>query len=134
MQKDEDNPTTIFEPGDQEFGWATGTKEGKDWEASGFWRYHLSDSSYWAIDFTTYSSYGAKRENITLNEIPFSKSTFSVKGNDLGDGFVGGSFGMWADDGDALIGFMEVNDDEDGFITVSEIDTATGSKPKLLTP
>ena len=34
---------------------------------------------------------------------------------------------MWADDGDALIGFMEVNDDEDGFITVSEIDTATNT-------
>jgi hypothetical protein len=128
-KKDEDNSIIIYEPGDQEFGWATGTKEGKDWEASGFWRYHQSDSTYWGIDFTTYSSYETQRESFALNEIPFTTGTFQVKGgiNDLGDGFVGGSFGMYADDGDVLIGFMKVNDDEDGYITISEIDTLTNT-------
>ncbi len=127
--KREDDEVIIYDPGDQEFGWATGTKKGKAWEASGFWRYHQNDSTYWGINFTTYSSYGAQRETFALNEIPFSLGTFPVKGkiNDLGDGFVGGSFGQWADDGDALIGGMYVNDDKNGFITISEMDTVTNT-------
>lgn len=124
-----ENMVVIYEAGDQEYGWAKGTKEGYDWEASGYWRYHRNDSTHWGIDFVTYSSYGAERENITLNEIPYSTGTYPVRGRirDLGDGFVGGSFGMRADDGDALIGYLEPNNDENGYITVSEIDTMTNT-------
>jgi len=119
----------IYEAGTQEFGWAKGTKEGKKWEASGYWRYHQNDSMFWGIDFVTYSSYGAQRENFALNEIPFSIGTFSVKGglNDLGDGLVGGNLGMFADDGDAIVGSLKVNDDENGYITISEIDPSTST-------
>ncbi|MCW5922918.1 MAG: hypothetical protein KIS77_11275 [Saprospiraceae bacterium] len=117
----------IYGPGKQEFGWAKGTKEGKAWEASGFWRYHQNDSTLWGIDFYTYSSFGEQREHFALNEIPLSIGTFPVKGriSDLGDGFVGGSFGQWGDDGDVLIGFMGINDKKHSFITISEIDTLT---------
>lgn len=128
-QKEDDGMVIIYEPGNQEFGWAKGTKEGKAWEASGFWRYHQNDSTYWGIDFTTYSKQGEQRENFSLNEIPFSVGSFPVKGkiNDLDDGFVGGSFGQWGDDGDVLIGFMNLNEKENSFITISEIDTLTGT-------
>ncbi len=128
-KKEDDGVVIIYEPGTQEFGWAKGTKEGKAWEASGFWRYHQDDSTHWGIDFYTYSSFGEQREHFALNEIPFSVGSFSVKGKigDLGDGFVGGSFGQWGDDGDVLIGFMEVNEEENSFITISEIDTLTAT-------
>jgi hypothetical protein len=128
-KKEDDGVVIIYEPGEQEFGWAKGTKEGKAWEASGFWRYHQNDSTYWGINFITYSDYGAQRESFGLNEIPFSIGSFPVKGgvNDLGDGFVGGYFGQWADDGDVIIGFMNVNEKENSFITISEMDTLTAT-------
>jgi len=33
----------LFDKGTQEFGWATGNANGKDWEASGHWIHHISD-------------------------------------------------------------------------------------------
>ncbi len=126
---DDDQMVVIYDAGDQEFGWATGTREGHAWEASGYWRYHQNDSTYWGINFVTYSSYGAMRESYALNEIPFAIGTFPVKGGlrDLGDGFVGGNYGRLADDGDASLGTLPINDDEDGFITISSIDSTTNT-------
>ncbi|HHB51573.1 MAG TPA: hypothetical protein ENK75_00795 [Saprospiraceae bacterium] len=125
--KKEVSPVIIYDAGDQEFGWATGMKEGHQWNASGYWRYHTNDSTYWGINFVTYTSYGAQREHFALNEIPFSKGTFSIKGgiNNLGDGFIGGDFGFFADDGDALIGYMQPNENENGFLEITEIDFST---------
>ena len=123
----DDDLNTIYEPGNQKFGWATGKKDGKMWESSGFWRYHQNDSTFWGIDFYTYSPFGEQREHYALNEIPLSKGTFPIKGkiNDLGDGFVGGSFGLWGDDGDVLLGFMNLDDEEDSYLNISELDTLT---------
>ncbi len=116
----------IYEAGNQEFGWAIGTKEGIQWEASGFWRYHLNDSTHKVIKFVTYSSDGAQRENFTLSYLPLSVGTFSVKNiPDLANGVVHGSFSMF--EGDASIGGLDVNENEDSFITISEVNTSTNT-------
>lgn len=124
-----DDSVIIYEAGDQKFGWAKGTKEGHQWEASGYWRYHANDSTLWGIDFITYSIEGFRRESFALNEIVFKKGTYAVKGtlSDLGDGHVGGSYARLAADGDAVLGVLESNDDEDGFVTITEIDSLTNT-------
>lgn len=118
----------IYEAGNQEFGWATGKRACQDWEASGLWRYHLNDSTFRVINFVTYSS-GAERENFSLSEIPLSTGTYSVGGGsgDLGDGLVGGRLSLSADDGDVDAGFLNVNDEENSYITISEIDLSTNT-------
>jgi len=117
----------IYEAGNQEFGWATGTKSCEDWEASGYWQYHQSDSTLVGVTFATYTSYGAERESFSLNEIPLSVGTYPIGGSssDIGDGLVGGSYGMSGDDGDTHLGSLKVNEDKNGCITVSEIDMST---------
>ena len=116
----------IYEAGNQEFGWATGIKEGAQWEASGYWRYHLNDSTLRVIKFVTYSSDGSQRENFTLSYLPLSVGTFSVKQNpDLANGVVRGSFSMF--EGDASIGGLDINENEDSFITISEVNTSTNT-------
>jgi len=117
----------IYEAGNQEFGWATGTKSCEDWEASGYWQYHQSDSTLVGVTFATYTSYGAERENISLNEIPLSLGTYPIGGGsgDIGDELVGGRYSMSGDDGDAHLGSLKVNEDKNGCITISEINMST---------
>lgn len=126
-KKDKDDNVVIFTPGEQVFGWAKGVKEGKAWEASGYWRYHTDDSTHVGIDFKTYSEFGELREDIGLNEIPLSLGTYTIKGSiyDLGDNFVGGSYGLLIDDGDVAGGIFFVDENEDNFITITEIDMLT---------
>jgi len=119
----------IYEAGNQEFGWATGTREGQDWEASSYWRYHLNDSTFRVINFLTYTSFGAERENFSLSEIPLSTGTFTVGGSstDLGDGLVGGSLSLSTDDGDVGGVSLKVNDDKNSYVTITEINSSTNT-------
>lgn len=126
-KKEEVKVVDIFEAGNQEFGWATGKKEGFDWEASGYWLFHEGDSTLWGVVFTTHTSEGFLREDYALNEIPFLLGRHPVKGGllDLGDGYVGGVYGRWADDGDALLGALEIDDSFPNHIEITAIDTLT---------
>lgn len=86
-----------------------------------------NDSTLIGISFETYNEYGDRRESYSLNEIPGKPGTYSIKGSylNVGDGFVGGTYARLAADGDAVIGLLEVNDDKNGFVTVTEFDEAT---------
>jgi hypothetical protein len=124
---DEEIAIPQYYAGDQEFGWATGTRSGKEWEASGYWQYHQNDSTLIGISFETYNEFGDRRESYSLNEIPVKPGTYTIKGSylDVGDGFVGGTYSRLAADGDAVIGLLEVNNDKNGFVTVTEFNTDT---------
>ena len=125
----EEKEVIIYDAGNQEFGWAIGTKEGVQWEASSYWRYHQNDSTFCGINFVTYTSYGAERENFALNEIPLSIGTYSVSGelSDLGDELVGGSLSLSIDDGDVGGVSLKVNDDKSSYITITEINSSTNT-------
>jgi hypothetical protein len=117
----------IYKAGDKEFGSATGTRSGQQWEASGLWRYHSEDSTLIGLTFQTFNDFGEARERYSLNEIPAELGTYTVRGTygDLGDGFVGGSYSRLAADGDALIGRLDVNDDKNGFVEITSFNENT---------
>ncbi len=123
-----DEPVIIYEAGDQEFGWARGTKGGQAWEASGFAQYHLEDSLLFALILRTYSTEGFIRESLNANEISLTPGNYKVKYSayELGDGYVGGGAGIWGSDGDVLKAFYNVNNDKDGFIQIESVDTIGG--------
>ncbi len=123
-----DEPVIIYEAGDQEFGWARGTKGGQEWEASGYLQYHLEDSSKLLLFFRTFTREGFMREDLNANEIPLSPGYYEVKYGirDLGDGYVGGGAGIWGSDGDVLKASYNVNNDKDGFISIESVDTIGG--------
>jgi len=122
----EEKEVIIYEAGNQEFGWATGTKEGAQWEASGYWQYHLNDSTLTSIKFVTYNSEGVQREKISIGYIPLSEGTLSIKRNpDVNNGIARGSYSM--SDGDVSLGGLEVNENENSYITISQIDSLTNT-------
>ncbi len=123
-----DEPVIIYEAGDQQFGWAKGTKGGQEWEASGFAQYHQNDSLFIGLTFRTFTAWGALREDLGTNELLLKPGHYEVKYGirDLGDGYVGGSAGMWGSDGDVLKAFYNVNNDKDGFIQIESVDTIGG--------
>lgn len=124
---DDEPAVPIYEAGDMMFGWARGTRSGQQWGASGYFQFHQNDSTLIGISFVTYNEYGDRRESYSLNEIPAKPGTYIVKGSysNVGDGFVGGNYVRLAADGDVVIGYLSVNDDKNGFVTITDFDEAT---------
>lgn len=114
-------PVIIYEAGNQENGWATGTKEGEEWEASGLARRHADDSLFVIISFHTFSNEGALRENIVLSEIPLVIGKYEIQfaSGDLKDNFVRSSGGVMGSDGDVAEMIYITNDDKAGFIQIN---------------
>ena len=120
-----DDPVIIYEPGAQTDGWATGLKGGQEWEASGFARRHEANSSLIGIDFVTYNKEGSIRESYATNEIPLKIGYTIVKYgfHELGDNYAGGSAGMLGSDGDLLEASYRTNNDKEGFIKITSVDS-----------
>ena len=118
-----DELVTIYQPGLQEHGWATGLREGLVWEASGFARKHTENPQLIGIDFGTVSEEGALREVLSTNDIPLAVGHYEVKYGirDLNDGYVGGNASIH--DADVIMALYSVNNDKKGFIEITDIDT-----------
>ena len=120
-----DDPVIIYEPGPQTDGWATGLKSGQEWEASGFARKHGEDSTFIGLNFVTYNQEGSLRENYATNEIPLKPGYTIVKYSlrDLGDNYVGSFASILGSDGDLLEASYRTNNDKEGFIKITSVDT-----------
>ncbi len=129
-RSDEETLVSIYEPGDMEFGWCEGYKNGKPFVSSGeAKRYTVFTDQYFGIAFDTYTTEGFHREHIAFGAIPFSGGTFPISGrppkvNDpIIEGMVGGFYSTSEDDGDVLEDVYLVNEDANNEIIISEVDT-----------
>ena len=70
----------VFEPGDQEYGYAAAIKLNKEWNASAKAFFSTSDTIF--ITFSTYhtnnQNFTSVREKITFKEIPLTKNCYAL--------------------------------------------------------
>lgn len=103
----------IIGPGEQEFGWAKGFKDGEMWEASAQALLFDSCGCMLEIFFTTYNQEGYLRESLDLSEVPLQLGSFDIKLGALvdGDSMVGASFSNSGSHGDVLVSFYDAFED-----------------------
>ena len=128
-QKQEEPSIQIFYPGEQEFGWASGIRGDQQWEASGYWEPYPGDSTVISITFETYDEATVPQEIYGLNDIPLEIGTYTIQGDysDTGNGFVGGTYVRLAPNGISVSRRLQINNDVNGFITISEYNSSTNT-------
>jgi hypothetical protein len=71
----------VYLPGEQEFGWAMGSKSGQQWESSGYWEPYPNDTAIATVIFETFNEAGKPQEAYGLNDIPLIPGTYSIMGS-----------------------------------------------------
>jgi hypothetical protein len=112
----------LFYPGEREFGFASGVKDNRRFEASAYARFH-NNHAYVAVDMETFSIEGYLREQVHFNEIPIKTGVHFIKNkaNKYNDGFVGAIYSEWDDD--ALLAGYHSDTLSGNFVIVEKIDT-----------
>ncbi len=114
-------------PGSQEYGWGKGVKNDNEWECSGMAVIHEDDSSKFGLSFQTVNFEGFERESLVFNDIPTELGKYLIKFTyqEIGNGFVGSSYGMLASHGDVLVGFYDlIESDLENKMEILQIDTS----------
>lgn len=104
-----------------------GSKSGQQWESSGYWEPYPNDTTIATVIFETFNEAGKPQEAYGLNDIPLIPGTYSIMGSysDEYDGFVGGIYVRLAPNGEAVLERLQVNDEKNGFVTISEYNSET---------
>ena len=118
----------VIVPGEQEFGWARGLKEGETWEASAQALLFDTSGQYIDLILTTYNEEGFLRGSLVLNEIPLFPGQYEIKfgAQADNDNFVGASYGNSISHGDVLMAFYNALDDfPESSLELITVDTVT---------
>ena len=122
----------IYEPGSQTFGWSTSEKNGLAFESSGFaTRPSEFSEEMFAVDFRTYTDWGALRETIGIGGFEYRLGRYDVvKAMDFDnmDDFeksqiVMGIYSTLSDDGDVFEDFYTIDSRGDNWAVITAIDT-----------
>lgn len=129
---DKSEAIQIWEAGNQEFGWAEGSKNGAEWEASGIWTHLLApnllelDSSSFVIILTTKTSWGANREFISIKSFYWDEveeGTYDVfSSENQTSNIIEAGYSLAQDDGDVLWAIYDLDESEHNFITIDYLD------------
>lgn len=120
----------IFEPGPMTYGWASGFKNGKEFNASGEAR-RSSDrpEDHFGFTFYTYGTEGELREEFSFGVISYSIYEYLISGETpkvgepIEDGMAGGFYALFADDGDVLEDIYVANESIANMLWLTKIDT-----------
>lgn len=117
----------IYESGDQEYGWATGKKNGVEFAASGMGITHSDKpEEYFGLRFNTYSIEGDERESFSFNKIAYDTRIFTVSGayDTIYNGLVGsGGYLRLYGDGDVLGEVYILDESQNNYLEVISFDT-----------
>jgi hypothetical protein len=115
----------IYTPGPRDTGWGKAKRDGHNWEATAFARKHQDGKNYIGIDLWTFSEEGFNRETLSLNEIPLAVGKYVIKGNiaNTYDGFIGGFYSIFQDDGDVAGPPFDHDDNDKGILELTKVDT-----------
>ncbi|PHI18535.1 hypothetical protein CEQ90_17450 [Lewinellaceae bacterium SD302] len=122
---------TIYAPGDQEFGFVVGEKDGRRWEGSSYWSRRIDDSNRINLFLETFEQgTGFERESLFIGNLLLLNGLYQViprNANDMSPDSHQSSYFLLTADGDAVVGGLHIDSTRNNFVIIESVDSTTGN-------